>query len=210
MILSKATVKKATTKELDNFFKDYGYKFNAKAEGFLRYFNGGFNKIGISVVDYRPKFEVSFYFIIRIDDIEKIIQKFIFVLEQYKEFTWTLNISIDHFGAFKSHPISDENSIHDLVKEVKDVYSNQVDAFLKKYSQISNLDQALNVDHIKIENITNLDDFIRPIIIAKLNNNKDFDKVCEWYYRKYTEEYPLDPDEGPNKIKEAINYLRTL
>jgi hypothetical protein len=176
----------------------------------MRYFNGGFNKIGISIVDYATKFEVSFYFIIRIDTIEKVIQKFILVLEQYKEVTWTLNTSIDHFTPFKNFSIIDYSSINDVVKIVKNIYSSEIDIFLKRYSQINNLDQALNVEHIKIENMTNLDDYIRPIIVAKLNNNKEFDKVCEWFYKKYVEDYPLDIEDGPNKINEAISYLRTL
>jgi hypothetical protein len=210
MSLLKTDVRKIIKKEFGDFLKGYGYKFDAKAEGFLRYFEGGFNKVGVSIVDYRPKFEVSFFFLVRLDVVEKIVQKYVFVLDQYRDLTWTLNTTIDHFTGFKEYAVRDEGALYDLLSEVKQVYSSKIDAFLKQYSEIKNMDRALNVEHAKIGYMTNTDDYIRPIIIAKLTGNKDFDKVAEWYYKKYVEDYYLDTEEGPNKIKEVINYLQTL
>jgi hypothetical protein len=58
-------VKKVIKKQLGDFLKKYGYKFNSKAESYLRYFDGGYNRVSTTIVDYRIKFKISFYFSVR-------------------------------------------------------------------------------------------------------------------------------------------------
>src|ERR1700729_3309790 len=96
----KTEIRKILKKEMGEFLKKYGYKYDEQIAGFLRLHEGGFNKFGVSIVDYRPKFELSFFFLIRVDVVEHIIQKYFYILEGYRDFTWTLNTRIDYFTSF--------------------------------------------------------------------------------------------------------------
>ncbi|MHA4808140.1 hypothetical protein ACX0G9_08530 [Flavitalea flava] len=197
-------------KDLGVFLKNYGYKFNTKAAGFLRSFEGGFNQIGIAIFDYRPKFLVSPFFLIRIDKVEQIVQKHVLVMEKYKDITYTFNVGIEHFTGIKEYEIRTEEELHKLLRQIKEVYANEVDTFLRHYSEIGNLNKVLNEENRKINVINEPDNYIRSIIIARLNGNPNFSEVAEGYFNKYLKEYSLDIEDGPNRIRETINYLNSI
>jgi hypothetical protein len=203
-------VKQIVKTELGNFLENYGYKFDSKAYGFLRYFEGGFNKVGISIVDYQPKFKLSFFFCVRLDEVENILQQYVFILEKYRDFTWTLNIPIEHFTCFKEYAFDKKELLLDLLHEIEQVYSTNIDDFLKSNSSVDKLDVSLNINPSKLGYMTTPEDFIRRIIIAKLAGNTSFDDVADWYYKKYVEDYFLDTEEGPNKISEVTSFLRAM
>ena len=142
------------------------------------------------------------------DVVEKIVQKFSFVIEEYRDFTWTINTGIDHFTGIRNYMVSEETELIQVLQDIELVYASKIDAFLKQYSDISNLDRALNSEHIKIGHLMSPEDYIRPIIIAKLTKNQDFEKVADLHYNDYRKEYFLDLEEGPRKIREAIDYLK--
>jgi hypothetical protein len=210
MAVSKMEVKKIIKKELGDFLKKFGYKFESNAQGFIRYFDSGFNKVGVVIVDYRPKFQLSPFFLIRINEVENIIQNFIFVHDKYREFTWTLNAPIEYFTGVKEYDIRNQEEMEAFVDQIKNAYSSQIEPFLNMYSSVKNLDTLLNAKFTNVQYMANPANHIRPIIIAKITSNENFEKVAAHYLKKYTEDYYLDTDEGPNKIREVIGFLKTL
>jgi hypothetical protein len=209
MALLKTDIQKIIKKELGEFLKKYGYKYDAKAEGFLRYFDGGFNKVGIAIFDYRPKFKISPFFLIRIDEVEKIVQKLVFVMEKYRDAAYTINTGIEYFTGVKEYEIFTEEQLYHLLESFKEVYTTKVDVFLRECSDIKNLDQVINDQEKVINNLIEPDNRIRSIIIAGINKNPHFQKIADKYYQNYVEEYNLDPG-GANRIRETIDYLKSL
>jgi hypothetical protein len=210
MSLLKTELRRIIKKELGDFLKQYGYKFNSKAEGFIRSFEGGFNQIGVAVFDYRPKFLVSPFFLIRLDKVEQIVQKHVFVLEQYKDTAYTINTGIEHFTGVKEYDIRTEVQLYEVLRQVMDVYSSKVDFFLKYYSDIKNLDKALNDERLALNKLVEPDNRIRAMIIARLNGNRDFEKIAEGYYQSYVQEYDQGAGDEARRLRETIDYLKAL
>jgi|GEM_PF-3644690 len=210
MSLLKTEIKKLIKKELGDFLKQYGYKFNSKAEGFIRPFDGGFNQIGVAVFDYRPKFLISPFFLIRFDEVEQIVQKYVFVLEQYKDVAYSINTGIEYFTGVKEYEIRTEEQLYDVLHQIKDAYSSKVDFFLRQYSDIKNLDEALNDEKLALNKMVEPDNRIRAMIIAKLNGNRNFEMIAEEYYRSYVHEYDQGTGDEAKRIRATIDYLKAL
>lgn len=210
MSLIKTDIKKTIKKELGVFLKKYDYRFDANAEGFVRYFEGGFNKIGMAIFDYRPKFQIAPFFLIRFDAVENIVQKHVVVLEKYKDVAYTTNTGIEYFTGTKEYEIRTESELRAFLSFVMELYSSRVESFFKLYSIISNLDNALNIEKLKLNKLIEPDNCIRSIIISRLSKNPNFEMIAESYYRWYVAEYNSDLETGPTRIRQTIDYLQGI
>ena len=208
MSLLKTEIKKVLKRSLGDFFKQYGYKFDSKVGGFIRPFSGGFNQIGFAIYDYRPKFLIAPYFLIRIDRVEEIVQKHVFVLEQYKDAAYSINIGIDHFTGIKEYEVTTEDQLCEVLNQIKDIYSSKIELFLKRYSDIKNLNDALNDERALTNKMVEPDNRIRAIIIAKLSNNPNFEFIADNYYESYINEYDQGTGNEAKRIRATIDYLK--
>ena len=210
MSLLKTEIRRVIKKELGAFLKQYGYRFNSNAEGFIRPFEGGFNQIGVAVFDYRPKFLISPFFLIRLDKVEQIVQKHVFVLEQYRDTAYSINTGIEHFTGVKEYEIRTEEQLYEVLRQIRDVYSSKADFFLNHYSDIKNLDEALNDERLALNKMVEPDNRIRAMIIARLNGNRNFGMIAEEYYQSYIREYDQGTGDEARRIRETIDYLKAL
>lgn len=209
MHLLKSEIDKFLRRELGSFLKQYGYKYLQKADGFVRYFDGGFNEVVCAVYDYKSIFYIGFSFLIRIDQVEDIRQLNGFFIDKFKKYTCTVSTSLKYFNDIDKYEVLSEIDLIKLINEVKEIYKREIDPFLIRYSDVKNIDKTSNVDKIEINMLSAPENILSSIIIAKLAGNPEFEKLSKNYYNDFAEKNRGIGD-GMERIKKTIEYLRMI
>ncbi|HWB27756.1 MAG TPA: hypothetical protein VG738_19915 [Chitinophagaceae bacterium] len=208
-MLLKSDIRKILKKELGAFLKTYGYKPQAKESGFIRKTKEGNTQIGISIVDYRPKFLLGIPFSIRLEAVEKISNYLFNTMPEYQSETTTIVVPGKFFTGIDEYKITNVEGLQEFIDFFKKLYTGKVDYFLSNNSTLQGIVETLFTQHIEFGKIFQHYDFITRIIIARLGKIEHYDFVAEKYYKIYCENYP-DSKEEQAEIRRAIEYLKTV
>lgn len=191
MSLLMSEINKFIKKDLGDYLKGFGYKKNSKLkEDFWHPFDGGFYTIGVAVYDYKPKFLISPFVSIRFDVVEDIVQKYIFILPQYKDKTMTINTPYEFFTGVDEFDIRELITLSAWIDSFKGVYVSQIDEFLKTYSNIIMADKAINEQKIRLNYLVEPHNCIRSMIIAKVAGNPNYKSIAKSYLDWYLSDLP--------------------
>ena len=237
-IITKKTVIETVGKELETKLNSYGFKFVKSKQHLIRKYKGGFDRILLYTITGFPYShqELGVQFMVRIDKVESIIEKFYNGRFRNMEFAKLFNTDFINYECLKKEKDKSfysasslkcelcKTSETDLDKELFVLHNKEdiqkVSSFLKDFIELRGLrffEQSKDIEYLNekvkssiTKNVYGVDlkTIMNSLVLMKLCNDSDFDTLLP----KYIEQ--MHPDNGFERdsydsLNEIIQYLET-
>lgn len=204
-------VKNNLVERLSEILTENDFKYIKSSNEYLKKTDEGYFALSVLVADYAPDFDVNMVFSIRINKVQEHFNDFSKLDEKGKASGSTIDTRIGYF-LNKEQGFEFEVTNEDELKEVGDQLKKVVEEhgfkFFDEFKEISKLDRVFNSapkensPHIYILH----DRIFKATIIAKLNDNPDFDSLI----KIYREELKRSNKETEKRYEKLINHLNEI
>jgi hypothetical protein len=203
--MTKAEVREALYKELVPLFR--GFRLKKSDEGFVRAIPGGTQKIMVPLVDYNPVFIFSLVLCTRLDEVERIFNRFSGSPPKYQAMTLTTMTPLEFFypscQGKKEYKVQ---TAEDIAKAVRDLSSagGNLNLFLDRHQDVESLDAAMNsADGPRFDKSSDPYRAMHALILARLAKNPEFEKLAARYEAQAGNWNPVDKQ----KLDGLVSYL---
>jgi hypothetical protein len=189
-------------------------KIDKYTEGFVRTDDGVRQSIVIPLWDHKGEFQFSLTMCIRIEAVEAISNLFSGVLPEYQASSDTCVINLQAIvPELDRLTVWDLPTIQQAVTQLSPYISTRLLPFLDEHRDLRSVDRLLNQD-IPLEQIAGMSGkgswvlwfAMSAIILARLAQNPEFDKLVE----RYRNEIRIFPKDDQEKYEKLVEYLRSL
>jgi hypothetical protein len=197
----KSELKRLINCDFNKVLSGYGFKFDTVREGFIKKTETGYEGVIISIVEYPGRCIASGCFLIRINEVENIVNKIIFVLPKYQTSTYTVNIPFERILDKSEFEIKDVADFEEFKKAFLDIFSFKINKLLSYNSNIEHLHDLINVQGSKLPYLETTGDYVRRIIISKIVNANNSEEIINKYIKEFRLRYKNDLEELEYLIK---------
>jgi hypothetical protein len=172
--------------------------------GFFRFFPGGYQCIGVSLVDLEPDFDFSLVLSIRLDVVEDIANKFNAAPAKYHARTATFATFQERFlpkGETK-FTVSTEAEIGSAIAQLKPVIEERIIPFLDQTQNLETVAEAMMLT--EIPKILPGGPNLRALAVAWMIQHPKFERIASTY-KERIRQYPKKSQE---ELDAFIAYLR--
>lgn len=196
---------------LCNYFLQNGFFIKKKTEGFLIYKNTDFGKqlITIDIGNYKIEFSNSASFAVAYNKVSEILYSGRNLGENINsDFSFTLieNPNEKYYDLLNHFQVKSELNLIKWCKMVIEYYKEFGNPFFKSYNNLNDLDIELNSHPSTPNTLLNHPTFRAEtaIVVAKLNNNKNYEQLIKIYRNELTKTDSL------YEYENVVEYLKTL
>jgi hypothetical protein len=142
-------VRRLIAEGLNPAVKAAGFRYRAKAEGFVRNIGGGRQELGIALWDYNPLFKFSLNLCVRLDAVQEIVNRFSGSSPRYHGMTLTSVTQLEFLGLLATggqveYQAASESELAAVLPGVAAMVRERVVLFFEEYRDVASLNRGLN------------------------------------------------------------------
>ncbi len=183
MIISQFEVR--IYQKLEDFFSEEGFELMIDKKQFRKIKYDSFQNIIFSISDNKSDIWIEVNFGIRNEQIEHFAQQFLNNHAKFRPDANTLIINIGKFNGLKHfrYKVKDEDSLDDIIGEIKDFFITKGFNFMESASNIHEIDRILNENPEKPCQLlyNQIHRCFKGTIAAKLANRPNFADLMDKY-----------------------------
>jgi hypothetical protein len=201
--MKKVEIRNLIFSILTPLFVEKGFRLKKAGEGeLIRVIQGGFQRIGIPLVDHNPKFKFSLIIAIRLDAVADITNKF--VPAKYHSAATTFTAHLERFMPEQETQfvVFTEEDIKAAFARLEPVIRGRIIPFLDETQDLATVAKAMNLTDIPqiLPGGANKS----ALTIARLIRYPDFEKIAATYQQRISQ-YSKNAQE---ELKNFIQHLR--
>lgn len=201
-------IKAYVKKDISNFLKSVGYKYNKETNLFLKYTPNGFWGIGTAMVDYNPLLKISFVTLPRLDEVEDVFNRFTTFRSGFEKYGSTLIVPYDLFKESKNfyYHFYNIEELDYILKDFRNIFVEKITPALEKFSDLHYLANMISTDEIRLIDITQKpNNYIHWLIIAKLVGLPNIKTLCDSYFQDFFSIWKVESD--ITRVRNFIEYV---
>lgn len=145
----KSEVERLIVKGLTPVVALAGFRYVKKEESFVRGINGGRQKLGLALSNYKPLFEFSLTLTVRLDAVQEIVNRFSGSPPEYHAITMTSLTQLEFLGLSAEggcveYRASSEPELATVIPGVAAMVHERIVPFFEEYRDVTSLNRGLN------------------------------------------------------------------
>lgn len=203
--MKKQEIKELLFGMLSSILAGTNFRLKKSEDNFTRKIPGGWQRLGLPLLDYNPEFVFSLNICIRLDEVEDIFNMFSGVAPKHHSTTITTITRLEYFtGGRGEYKVMTAEDVAIVGGVLSTVIQDKVIPFLNGHQDIRTVDQAVNGEQPGIDITQNPSGAMHAAILAHLAGNKDFERIVV----KRRTEMQLAP-ETAHPFNRLVEYLKT-
>lgn len=178
----KAEVRASIYNGLADLFFSAGFKGNKREASFTRSFDGGFQRIGIPLVDYAPTFQFSLHAMIRIDLIEGVSRRFNPVLPQYSDMSVSIVAGLRYLLGYDfEFEVKSPDMLADSIVKLRSIVMEKMLPFLDQCHNVEAADVILNDPEGALLQMDPKHRALSGVVAAGFCKRRDLNELAAYY-----------------------------
>lgn len=204
--MKKQEMKNLLFEMLGRILAGTDFRLKRNEDCFTWKISGGWQQLGLPLLDYNPEFVVSLNICIRLDAVEDIFNMFSGVAPKYHSATPTTITRLEYFtGGRGEYKVTTPADVAFLGTVLSPIIRNKIIPFFNEHQDVQALDRAVNYQQPGIDFTQNPAKAMHAVILARLAGNKDFERIVA----KHRTGMQLAP-EVDHPFNRLVEYLRTI
>lgn len=203
--MKKKEMKSLLFEMLSSILDGTDFRLKKSEDCFTRKIAGGWQMLGLPLLDYNPEFIFSLNICIRLDAVEEIFNLFSGVAPKHHSTTTTTITRLEYFtGGRGEYEVTTPEDVASAGGILSLVIRDKIIPFFNEHKDVQALDRAVNSEYPGIDITQNPSGAMHSVILARMAENKDFECIVA----KHRTDLQLAP-EIAHSFNRLVEYLKT-
>ncbi len=202
--MNKTEVRNSIYAALAPVLLNNGFRLVRPEQSFVRPISGGWQAIGVALVDYKPKFRISLTISVRIDKVEDIVHLFSGSPPESSKLSSTFRCTMQRFTTHKYFEIITDADLKDNLPILTQVSIDRIVPFLDQHKDLDTIAKAMDLTTIP-KVVSGAGPAMHAATVAWLIRHSQFSAIVSGYQEimKYL------PQDILGRFNGLVQYLQT-